>query len=129
MKEQIDLMRRIIEEIDNNPIQSMRYYTGCAISVSGGTPPANCRELLIVEILHKVTHQVYANNDCDTVDRYMKPFITRLDSVYQYSQHHCWPSHIHHFHPDFISYVNCPTTCLAEICEYLGKIQKEMYTT
>lgn len=128
MKEQIDLMRHIIEEIDNNPVNSMKYYTGCSPNTNA-QPPRNCRELLIVEALHKATHSVYTNDNCDDVDRYMKPVIVKLDSVWQYSQHHCWPSHVHHFHIDFISWVNCPTTCLAEICEYLGKIQREMYTT
>jgi hypothetical protein len=128
MKEQIDMMRRIIEEIDNNPLHSMKYYTGCTPNTTE-RPPSNCRELLLVEALHRATHSVYTNDNCDDVDKYMKPVIVRLNDAYQYSQHLCWPSHTHHFHPDFMAYVNCPITCLAEICEYLQRVQKQLYTT
>lgn len=129
MKEQLDLVRRIINEIDNDPINSMRYYTGCAISTQGGIPPGNCREILLTEALHKATHSVYNSDNCDFVDKHMENVQLRLNQVYQYSQHICWPSHVHHFHPTFIAWVNCPVTCLAEISEYLEKIQKEMYST
>lgn len=129
MKEQIDLLRHILNEIDSDPIQSMQYYTGCCLTKDGKTPPGNCRELLLTEALHRATHSIYKSDDCATVDKYATNVALRLNQVYQHNQQHCWPLHTHHFHPNFIAWVNCPVTCIAEISEYLDKIQKEMYTT
>jgi len=129
MKEQIEMIRTVLDQIDNDPRQSMSFFTGSCYTVSGTRPKANCREILLTEILHKVTHQLYQSDDCQKVDSYMDPVMVKLNDIYQRCQHHCWLSHAHHFHPNFIAYVNCPITCLAEISDYLLKIQKEMYTT
>jgi hypothetical protein len=48
-----------------------------------------------------------------------------VDDVYLANQHHCWPSHIAHFHTTFTEYKNCPQTCPEEIEEFVNKVRGE----
>lgn len=128
MRQQLSLLREFLEHIDSNPIESMKYFTSATPTTTPqNAPPAKARELLIMDSLHRIQHFIMQSNDCQIVDDTIRDVREFLDSKYSNYQHLCWRSHEHHFHTDFLQYVNCPVTCLAEISEFLEKLQKELY--
>lgn len=128
MEQQLHFLRDCLEELDNNPHETMKYYTfNCRNTNNSNIPTSDCRWLLIQELLHKAQHIYENNNDCGTVDFHVTDLFSRIEILYQTTQHLCWTSHSHHFHPSFRDYINCPVTCITEICEYLKKILKERF--
>lgn len=122
------MLKELIDKMDESPIQSMQFWTTPTSTTNKtNVPPANIKEVFIRDCIHKVQHIYLADNNCEYVDSTLSGISEKLNELYSRSQHFCWRSHEHHFHPGFFEYVNCPITCLAEISEFLSKLTKELY--
>jgi hypothetical protein len=128
MHQQLKFLCQTIRDIDNDPVQSLSYYTGATVN------PAIClkayddvRWELIKETLHKAEHYVQRNNQCHEVDHLVDKNLESFNQHYQNHQDLCWPCHQGHFHVTIQEYVNCPTTCLCEIEEFVQKLMRRIY--
>jgi hypothetical protein len=127
-QDHIKFLVSTIDDIDNNPIDSMKFYNGpLPQSHINQKTKDDAKGLLIGHILHDYEHHIQNTQDCGIVDPQVTQILSKLNIFYLNHQHLCWPSHSHHFHTNFGEYLNCPITCLAEISEFLKKLGREMF--
>lgn len=128
MQQQLKFLQQVLEEINNDPQKSLKYFTtDNKWRNNETTPPSDCKWELIGSVLHHIEHSLEQINDCSIIDPAVSHNLDKLNILYQSHQQYCWVSHQHHFHTNFQEYINCPMTCIAEITEYLDKLTKEIY--
>lgn len=128
MKEYLTEMISIIDQINNDPIRSLQFFTTSLINTNiTNKPPDNCKMILVREILAHLIRNYTQLRDNNDLQKNLDDVLVNIDNKYQHNQHICWKSHEHHFHKSFEEYVNCPVTCLCEIGEFLDKVRKEYY--
>jgi len=128
MKEYLIETSKILNEIDNNPLKSLQFFTTTLSSTTiTNKPPDNCRLTLIIDILHNLICNYTQIEDSVDISKCINEILDNINSKYQQHQHFCWKSHESHFHKAFDEYVNCPVTCIYELSEFLDKLAKECY--
>ncbi len=128
MKEYLTNLSHILNEIDNNPVKSMMFFTTPMLTTTiNNKPQDDCRWLLINNIVHNLVHELTQLHDMQDVQKNTEQILYNINNKYQQNQNLCWISHSHHFHSTFEEYVNCPVTCLYEISEFIHKLNKECY--
>lgn len=128
MKEYLTNISKILDEIDNNPLKSMQFFTTAVANTTIVNKPIdNCRMNLIIDILHNLVYNYSQLQNTDDIQKNTDEILYNINNKYQKNQHLCWYSHEHHFHKTFEEYVNCPITCLFEISEFLEKLRRECY--
>jgi hypothetical protein len=128
MKEYLINLSRILNEIDNDPLKSLQFFTTSLSSTNITNKPLDsCRMILITDILYNLIRNLSQLNDISDIQKNMDGILHNINNKYQNNQHLCWKSHEHHFHQSFEDYVNCPTTCLYEVSEFFNKLNKECY--
>jgi|SRR5208337_3267766 len=126
MKEYLTELSVILNDIDNNPVKSLQFFTTALVNTNIVNKPIDeCRMKLITEILfhislRQVFSEEYAQKNTDKI-------LQSISTKYTNNQNLCWLSHSHHFHSSFEEYVNCPVTCLYELVEFFEKLKKECY--
>lgn len=128
MKEYLSNLSQILNEIDNNPVRSLQFFTTPMTTTNiTNKPKDDCRYILIVDIIRNLIHSFTQLQNEDDVQKNLDQILYNINSKFQHNQQLCWPSHIHHFHSTFEDYVNCPVTCLFELSEFISKLNKECY--
>ena len=127
MKQHLKDLSALLNDINNNPQNSMKFFTGPCKNNEKSKPRDDIKYILIRDILENVEFIQNNRQQADYSERISK-ILQDIDRKYQQTQNLCWRSHDHHFHATFKDYVNCPVTCLAELSEYFEKLHKELFS-
>jgi len=114
MKQQLEFLQSVLEEIDSDPTKS---------AFAAYHPDMN--KILIQNLLGHNAYEIH--NDIALAKQQVDDSFLKLDNFYSQNQDLCWRSHEQHFHTSFKEYIVCPMISLCEITEFLSKLQRRIY--
>jgi len=115
VKDNLEMIRHIIEDTDNVGEKSLFFYNN---------PQARLN--FLHEIIAFSVHQCDHIHDPIDIQRRKADIIQWLDNNFQ---GYGWPAHEVHFHTNFMQHAGCPFTCLNEISTIIEKLMRERFAS